>query len=413
MQSFFESDFFTRNRDNLRAALGSDVPIVLTGNGVMQRSGDEPSPFYQDSNFWYLTGLNGADLTLVMTSRDTYIIVPARSVVREAFDGAHEVDAYATRSGITAFLGEAEGWKRLRDEVHAAGSVATLGTPPPHMKHYGVYTLPYRRRLLNRLRRLHPGLNIHDIREEMAAMRCIKQPEELSALQSAIDVTTATLKDLATEQVLGKALHEYELEAALSYGFRIRGAEGHGFSPIVGAGKHSTTLHHMENNGDIGPDDVIVLDVGAGVEHYAADISRTVSKQPLAGRKAAVFKAVAAAQDYALSLLKPGVQLREYETAVETFVGEQLMVLGVIDSPTKENIRRYFPHATSHFLGLDTHDVGDYRKPLQPGMVVTCEPGIYLPDEGIGVRLEDDVLITETGYTVLSSACPRELTPVK
>jgi Xaa-Pro aminopeptidase len=126
-----------------------------------------------------------------------------------------------------------------------------------------------------------------------------------------------------------------------------------------------------------------------------------------------VFKAVAAAQDYALSLLKPGLVAREYETAVETFVGKELISLGVIAEAKRENIRRYFPHATSHFLGLDVHDVGDYRKPLEPGMVLTCEPGIYIPEEQIGVRIEDDILITETGHTVLSSACPRELTPVK
>lgn len=412
MRSLFTPDFFTRNRDKLRATLASDIPVVITGNGVMQRSGDEPSPFYQDSNFWYLTGLNGPDLTLVMTTQESYVIVPSRSSVREAFDGAHDIPAYAGRSGIMAFLNEADGWRRLRGELQAAGSVATLGTPPPHMKQYGVYTLPYRRRLLTRLKRLQPGIDIHDAREILAAQRCIKQPEELAALQAAIDVTTATLLDLA-EAPLHEATHEYELEAALSYGFRRRGAEGHGFSPIVAAGPHSTTLHHMENNGDIADDDVIVLDVGAGVEHYAADISRTVSKQPMTGRKSAVFHAVAAAQDYALSLLKPGVLLRDYETAVESFVGEQLMGLGVIAKPTREHIRQYFPHATSHFLGLDTHDVGDYRKPLAAGMVITCEPGIYLPGEHIGVRLEDDVLITETGHEVMSRACPRELTSVE
>lgn len=412
MQSLFTPDFFTRNRDTLRATLASHAPIVITGNGVMQRSGDEPSAFHQDSNFWYLTGLNGPDLTLVMTLQETYIIVPTRSSVREAFDGAHDVEAYSARSGIMAFMNEVDGWKRLKDDLKAAGTVATLGTPPPFMKQYGVYTLPYRRRLLTKLRRLQPNITVQDVRETLANLRCIKQAEELAALQSAIDITAATLQDIATTH-LATAGHEYELEAALSYGFRMRGAEGHGFAPIVGAGKHSTTLHHIENNGAIQEKDMIVLDVGASVEHYGADISRTVSKQPLTGQKAAVFRAVAAAQDYALSLLKPGVQLREYEMSVEAFVGEQLMNLGVIREASRENIRNYFPHATSHFLGLDTHDVGDYRKPLEPGMVITCEPGIYLPDEQIGVRLEDDILITETGYQVLSSACPRELTSVE
>jgi Xaa-Pro aminopeptidase len=345
MDSNFSSDFFARNRQKLRQKLGDNTPIVMAGNGVMQRSGDEPSQFYQESNFWYLTGLNGIDLTLVMTERETYVIVPSLSFVREAFDGAHDTKEYASRSGITTFLTEREGWSRLKDEL--------------------------------------------------------------------IDVTTETLVEITRSDILTKAEHEYQLEAALSYGFRYRGAAGHGFEPIVGAGKHSTTLHHMENNGRITMDDLIVLDVGAGVEHYSADITRTVSKTPITGRKADVWKAVTAAQDYALSLIKPGASFREYEIAVETFVGKELRKLGVVDDLERTSIRHYFPHATTHFLGLDTHDAGDYRQEMQPGMVITCEPGIYLPEEQIGVRLEDDILITETGHKVLSDACPRKLTPVE
>jgi Xaa-Pro aminopeptidase len=413
MDSNFSSDFFARNRQKLRQKLGDNTPIVMAGNGVMQRSGDEPSQFYQESNFWYLTGLNGIDLTLVMTERETYVIVPSLSFVREAFDGAHDTKEYASRSGITTFLTEREGWSRLKDELRGAAKVATLGSPPTHMKFHGVYTLPYRRRLIAKLKRMQAGIEVQDIRPEMASMRSIKQPEELQALQQAIDVTTETLVEITRSDILTKAEHEYQLEAALSYGFRYRGAAGHGFEPIVGAGKHSTTLHHMENNGRITMDDLIVLDVGAGVEHYSADITRTVSKTPITGRKADVWKAVAAAQDYALSLIKPGASFREYEIAVETFVGKELRKLGVVDDLERTSIRHYFPHATTHFLGLDTHDAGDYRHEMQPGMVITCEPGIYLPEEQIGVRLEDDILITETGHKVLSDACPRKLTPVE
>jgi Xaa-Pro aminopeptidase len=240
----------------------------------------------------------------------------------------------------------------------------------------------------------------------------IKQPEELGALQHAIDITCETLQDIAAHK-LGTATREYELEAALSYDFRAKGAHGHAFAPIVGAGIHSTTLHYLENEGPITANDLVVLDVGAEVEHYAADITRTVSQTLITGRKAEVFKAVAAAQDYALDLLKPGTMPRDYELAVEEFIGTQLLQLGIIKDASREHVRRYFPHATSHFLGLDTHDVGDYQSPLPPGVVMTCEPGIYIPEEGIGIRLEDDVLITEHGNKVLSKACPQALTPVQ
>jgi Xaa-Pro aminopeptidase len=412
MQTSFGPDFFSANRARLRSLLGDDTPIILTGNGQMQRGSDESFKFHQDSNFWYLTGLSAPDLVLVIGRKDTYLIVPTLDFVREAFDGAHDLEAYAARSGITSILSTTDGWERIKHEL-AKGSVATLGAMPAYVKRHGLYTLPYRRRLISKLKRLHPALALRDIRPELAMMRSVKQPEELKALQQTIDITTATLQEVVSSSAFAKMGHEYEIEAAVSYGFRMRGAEDHGFAPVVAAGKNSTTLHHMDNDGAIARGDLIVIDIGASTEHYSADVARTVSQTPLTGRKAEVFRSVAAAQDYAFSLLKPGVQPADYEKAIETFIGEELRRLGVITTAKSEDIRHYFPHATSHFLGLDTHDVGDYRSPYQPGMVLACEPGIYLPEEGIGVRIEDDVLITPDGCKVLSAACPRELSPVQ
>lgn len=412
MQTHFGPDFFTANRDRLRQALGSDMPVVITGNGVMQRGADEPSPFHQDSSFWYLTGIDHADLVLVMEAHETYLIVSSMSTSREAFDGAHDEQSYMDRSGITTILPEKAGWARIKQAVQG-GNVATLSSPPVHLKQYGIYTLPYRRRLISRLKRMHTALELTDIGPYISRLRCLKQPEEIAALQQAIDITAASLQNVATPSNLLQVGYEYELEAQLSYEFRTRGATGHAFAPIVGAGKHSTTLHYLKNDGSIQSDDLIVLDIGAEVEHYAADLTRTVSKTPLEGRRAEVFNAVARVQDFAMTLIRPGTLSRDYEKAVEENMGEELRRLGLIRTATTAEVRRYFPHATSHFLGLDTHDVGDYRAPWQAGMVITCEPGIYIPEEGLGVRLEDDVLITETGHTVLSTACPRELTPVQ
>ena len=413
MQTYLGPDFFSANRQRLRGLVSSTEPIVITGNGSMQRGADEPSSFHQDSNFWYLTGLNGAGLTLVMLGQDAYIMVPTLSTSRQAFDGTHDVAAYSARSGITDFVSEQEGWQRLRLAIESAQTVATLASPPPYIQAAGLHTLPYRRRLQARLKRMVPGALIHDIRPELTSLRALKQPEELQALQAAIDTTSQTLRDIAEPKILGTIKHEFEIEAQLSYGFRFRGSSGHAFSPIVGAGGHATTLHYLANDGPVAQDDLIVVDVGAEVEHYAADISRTISKQPITGRRADVFRAVESVQDYALGLLKPGVLLRDYEQAVEQYMGDQLIQLGLIANNNHAAVRHYFPHATSHYLGLDTHDTGDYSQPLQAGMVVTCEPGIYIPEDQIGVRIEDDVLITGTGNQVLSAACPRRLTPVQ
>jgi Xaa-Pro aminopeptidase len=413
MTTFFGPDFFTANRDRLRTQLGNDTPVVITGNGFIQKRSDESFKFTQDSNFWYLTGLENADLTLVMGRKDTYLIVPSLSFEREAFDGTIDATALAARSGLTRIVTSKDGWALLKQELAGAKTVATLAAMPSYIKRHGLYTLPFRRRLIEKLKRLNPQITIQDVRLELAQLRCVKQPEELAAIQKAIDITMTTLGEITAPDKLASIQHEYELEAALSYGFRMRGASGHAFAPVVGAGEHSTTLHYLDNDGPVAKQDLIVLDIGAEFEHYASDVARTVSLQPITGRAAEVFHAVAAAQDYAISLIKPGVQPIDYEKTMETFMGDCLRKLGVIKSDRREDIRRYFPHATSHFIGLDTHDVGDYRQPFQANMVISCEPGIYLPKEKIGVRIEDDLLITDSGCKVLSAACPRELSPVQ
>jgi Xaa-Pro aminopeptidase len=148
------------------------------------------------------------------------------------------------------------------------------------------------------------------------------------------------------------------------------------------------------------------LDVGAEVENYAADITRTYFLKKPTKRQQAIYDAVAEVAAFARDHLKPGVTIRENEKAVEEFMGEKLRELGLIKSITHDNVRKYYTHACSHYLGLDAHDAGDYDAPLEPGMVITVEPGIYTPEENFGVRIEGDVLITETGLEILSKAAP-------
>ncbi len=207
-----------------------------------------------------------------------------------------------------------------------------------------------------------------------------------------------------------KYQHEYELEAEISNGFRKRGAAGHSFEPIVAGGARACTLHNVANNGQFAKSDLVVIDVGAEVEHYAADITRTISLSTAPSkRQQAVYAAVLDVQAYAFGLLKPGVLLKEYELLVEHYMGEKLRELGLIKIIDHDSVRTYFPHSTSHFLGLNVHDVGDYERPLEPGNVLTVEPGIYIEGESIGVRIEDDVLITKTGIKILSDRLPRKL----
>jgi Xaa-Pro aminopeptidase len=264
--------------------------------------------------------------------------------------------------------------------------------------------------MASRLKRHVPDVQIIDIRPELARLRMIKQKPELEALQKAIDITSESLNDAL--KVRKRYTQEYELEAAITHGFRFRGAQGHSFEPIVAGGRNACTLHNVKNESPLKRDELVVCDVGAEVEHYAADITRTVCFGKPTARQQAVYEAVLSVQEYALGLLKPGTNLKKYEEKVAKRMGTELKSLGLIKKLDHDQIRHYFPHATSHFLGLNVHDVGDYQLPLEEGMVLTCEPGIYIPEEGIGVRLEDDVLITKTGNKVLSAACVKQLAPI-
>ena len=404
MQSFFSASFFASNRAALRRALKNDVPIVVPSNGLLQRNGDTTFPFVQDSNFWYLTGIDLPDCTLVMTPKGDYLLVASRDAVRVAFDGALDASELTERSGIADIVSEREGWKRLKSDLH--GSVAIPEAPPAYIARQGFYTNPARRRVIEKLNRIRPALKHSDIRPILSELRCIKQAPELAALQHAIDITTQTIAEVRRPSQLAKFTHEYELEAAITHGFRSRGASGHAFGPIVANGRKATTLHNVSNDGQLATNQLTIIDIGAEVEHYAADITRTISPMQPSTRQTQVHNAVLEVQQFALDLLKPGTDPRHYEQAVEQKVGEKLRELKLITDADHEAIRRYFPHSSSHFLGLDTHDVGDYRKPLAAGMVITCEPGIYIPEEGIGVRIEDDILLTESGNKVLSAACP-------
>jgi Xaa-Pro aminopeptidase len=409
MKSSFTSEFFIGNRQRLRDLFTGTAPIVLTANGLLQRGGDSTYAFSQDASFWYVTGLDEPDLTLVMERDKEYLIVPGRSERREAFDGKVSGEELSRRSGIATILGDKEGWERLGGRLKKVKHIATLASSPAYVEPYGLYTNPARAAVTTRLKSYNADLELLDLSPHLTRMRMIKQPPEIAAIQAAIDITIASFKDATRPARLKKYAYEYQLEAAITQGFRSRGASGHSFEPIVAGGERAVTLHNLANSGMLSADELIVVDIGAEVDHYAADITRTIGLSTVSRRQRAVHEAVQEVQRHAFDLLKPGVLLHDYEQQIEHLIGEKLRELGLIKSITHEDVRHYYPHATSHFLGLNVHDIGDYERPLEVGTVITVEPGIYIPEEGIGVRIEDDVLITPKGIKVLSNKLPREL----
>ncbi|MDB5163800.1 MAG: hypothetical protein JWS12_418 [Candidatus Saccharibacteria bacterium] len=405
MKSVFPPEFFKGNRERLQQAAKADV-LVLAGHGQLQRNGDGTFPFRQNSNFWYLTGIDEPDAVLVMTKQESFVMLPGRTDVKNLWDGQVDFKELAVRSGVDKILNIEIGWRRLEKQLKSAKKIGRIELPSPYIDRLGFYTNPAPHAFARRLTEAAPNTAKYlNIAPMLAAQRMVKQPLELMVIQHAVDITVETLRE-----VLARPFnHEYELEAAITEGFRRRGASGHAYDPIVASGPNTCTIHAMHNNDPIDKHSLILVDVGAEVNNYAADISRTVSPVIASQRQQAVYDAVFEVQEWAKQQLKPGVLIKEYEEAVAAYMGKQLKKLKLITTQDKASIRKYYPHATGHSLGLDVHDAADYDRPLEPGMVLTVEPGIYIPEEKIGVRLEDDVLITKTGIKVLSDDLPRTL----
>lgn len=406
MYRHFTSEFFAGNRARLRGLFTGTAPIVVTANAVMQRNNDVTYPFRQDSSFWYLTGLQHPDLILVLDRDKEYLIEPERNAAKVTFDGQLDFEELKQVSAIGNVYGAEEGWRLLEKRLKKAKHVATLAAPKEFDSTWGYYNNPARARLIEQIKVTNPQIKLLDLRTHLARLRVIKQPAELATIKQAIAITSKAIKYVQKH----KYNFEYEVEAALTGQFRKAGASGHGFAPIVAAGAKACVLHNIDNNGPLDPADLLTVDVGAEVDNYSADITRTYS---IGGspskRQRDVYAASLAVHEFATNLVKPGALMRDNEQQIEQFMGEKLRELGLIKTISHETVRQFYPHATSHFLGLDVHDTGDYSQPLAKGMVITIEPGIYIPKEGIGVRIEDDVLVTSHGYKNLSASLPRSL----
>lgn len=370
---------------------------------MLQRSSDTAYEFRQDSNFWYLTGINEPDVVLVMSGANEFLIVPELSESQQLFDGAIHTQELSDASGIATCLVGDDGWQRLKQLMHETRKAATIHPPASYIDQLGMYANPARQRLTTWLYDAQPGVELVDVRQELAALRCVKQAPEIAAITKAVNMTMDALAD--AEKQLQTAANERELAASVTAAFIRRDAR-HGYAPIIASGKNACTIHYIENNQPIDRSAFTLFDVGAELHNYSADITRVYHPERPSQRQTDVFAAVSSVQEYAMSLLRPGVLLRDYEQQVEAFMGEQLQKLKLIKKPDRESVRQFYPHSTSHFLGLDVHDVGDYTAPLTAGMVLTVEPGIYIPGESLAVRIEDDVLVTDHGIKVLGNKRP-------
>ncbi len=403
MKVEFSSAFFQANRQRLRALFAGTAPIVLTANGLLQRNSDVVYPFRQDSNFWYLTGIEDPDIVLVIDRNKEYLIVSDRDEIRQAFDGQINHQRLIDTSGIETIYGEKEGWKKLSIKLKKVKYVATLPAPVAYDPHQGIFTNPAKAHLSRRLKEINATVELLDLRPQLAKMRVVKQPDEIKAMTAAINLTVKAFRKI--ERSIDDIDHEHDVRTILDKTFIKQGAT-HAYQPVIAGGIRACTLHYVQNNQSLMEGQLVLIDSGAELHNYAADITRTYCKGQMSKRQRAVIGAVNEALLLGIGELRPGVSFASCEQKVRDFIGEKLRELGLIKSITKETIAQFYPHSP-HFLGLDVHDVGDYQAPLEPGMIMTLEPGIYIPAEGIGVRIEDNILITKKGNKVLSESLSR------
>lgn len=395
-------------RAALLDSIGTGVAVLRSAE-VRSIDGDYPqeSDYREDNDFFFLTGLEAPGGCLVLVahadSSDKVILyLPQPDSARERWSGARlGPGAEAARlSGIETVRPLSGAEAEIQRLVYGSGSPARAGAlyvrRSPRERES-----PFFQRLVSSDRTPGPPPRIADLSARVAQLRMIKDTDELRRLRRAIEITGDGLR--AAMELAEPGLYEYELEARLEYVFRRAGAERVGFPSIVGSGPNSTTLHYDRNRRQTQDGELVVMDVGAEFGYQTADITRTI---PLSGRftarQRALYDLVLGAQEAAIDSVRPGMDLLQLNRIARDYLrthSDTLCGTAPCD--------RYFTHGLSHWLGMDVHDVGSYSAVLVPGMVLTVEPGLYIPEEELGIRIEDDILVTAGGREVLSAGIPR------
>jgi len=393
------ADFFKNNRQKLLDSTQAQY-IIVAGNTAVQRSNDASYAFEQDANFWYLAGIDAADWWLIIEQKRSLLVAPDIDEVHRVFDGDLSWDDAMKISGVDMVLSFEEGETYLAS--HPDATVHTIGEDP-HADHYDFSLNPGPVEMYEELK--DAWGKVKNCRQKLAKLRAIKQPEEISAIRQAVDMTIEAFN--AVKEKFNDYTYEYQIEADFSHAFRSRGAKGHAYDPIVAAGSHACTLHYGKNQSALTDNQLVLMDIGARYNGYAADITRTYAYGTMTARQTQVHAEVEKAHKEIIALLRPGLELKTYMNSVDDIMKRALMTLGIYND--QSDYRKYFPHSISHGLGIDVHDSLGGPETLQQGMVLTVEPGIYIPEEGIGVRIEDDILITATGHENLSEKLPTSL----
>jgi Xaa-Pro aminopeptidase len=400
-----KSSFFQENRRRL-SELIPDGLIILAGWTLVQWHGDTAAPFRQEANFWYLTGIEYADWRLIIdsTQQRSWLVAPEVDTVHELFDGSLKTDTAKAMSGVDEVIDNKEAVRVMQELARSHQEVYTVGAPP-YAAHAGFMLNPAPERLRKELRKRFS--EVKDCWPVVSKLRAIKQPEEIAAMERAAMVSVEAFEQVKVS--LPTCRYEYEVEAELTYCMRRHNAI-HAFEPIVAHGKNACTLHYTANMDELERGSLVLIDAGARTQGYPADITRTFAVGEPTAHEKALHAAVQIAQQQIIEVIEPNVTIEHYLKMTDAIMKEALMSVGIMKRASDTAVyRTYFPHAVSHGIGIDVHEsLGGFTE-LRPGMVLTVEPGIYIPEEHIGVRIEDTVLVTDNGHRNLTARLSTDL----
>lgn len=386
-----------------RQALAKTLDGVLVLMGVPGSEEEKMREgLFQDPYFLYLSGWSYPDARMIVTAKEEILFIPKRNVRHEHYYGHRAAPEDTDATTVTGFA-------QVKPVEEFEGELARLaGTTG---KVY-VTNDPSSAETVRRLLTLRPRVQVVDGSMKINLLRMVKSPTEQALVQNAVDQSVAA--HFAAWGQIGAGKYEYQIAMVMRETWGQKGCEREAYPPIIGSGPNSNLLHYWENKRRMDSGEVIVMDAAAECSAYAADITRTV---PVNGkftpRQREIYNIVYAAQQAAIDAVKPGVYTgnKERKGSIWNIAYEYMNTHGA-DLHGKP-LGEYTIHGVSHHVGLDVHDPADYEKPLEPGMVVTVEPGIYIPEENIGIRIEDMVLVTENGHRLMTEALPRSADEVE
>ncbi len=400
---------FQKRRTNLFNLLPAGSITLVFSGFELKYSADQTFPFEVNRDFYYLTGVNedncvlclvkGKDSTqTILFKEETDPTIALWVGERLTLKAAGEIAKIDTVLNIAKLKRYVQG---LTEATRSAvfGEINTLYL---NLETDFLYSDSYK--FVDFAKNTLPQLSIQNVHQKIASLRMIKDKEEIKCLQKAVDVTADALT--AIRKNIKSGIHEYDIEAEYNYVLKKNNTRT-SFASIIGSGKNSTTLHYVVNSDKVEPNTLCVCDVGVNFQNYASDITRTYPVDgKFTARQKQIYNIVLKAQTKAMEALKPGLTWPEYNMIARDVLIEESIKIGLIQKP--EEIGKYYYHSVGHFLGLDVHDTGDYTKPMEVGMYLTCEPGLYIADEKIGVRIEDDILITKDGHVCLSAGIEKD-----